>query len=176
MVTHKLPSDMWLYQEILFEVRPSVVVEVGTRFGGATTFFADVMARVHGSAGEGWRVITVDIDTACDPTARNTPGVEVFTAPSASLRVSHARRPLGFLPCPAPAQRRGPTATPACRHGDAWRSCGGSSLDPCLSSSTGTTVSPAFPRAACADGPAAPPPRALQTDARLAARPQGRPT
>lgn len=93
VVTHKLPSDMWLYQEILFEVRPSVVVEVGTRFGGATTFFADVMARVHGSAGEGWRVITVDIDTACDPTARNTPGVEVFTAPSASLRVSHARRP-----------------------------------------------------------------------------------
>lgn len=87
ITTHKLPTDMWLYQEILFDLRPSLVVEVGTRFGGSTSFFSDVMMRVHGRDDTNWRVLTVDIDTSIRPEARNSLGVEVLTAPSASLRV-----------------------------------------------------------------------------------------
>ena len=85
VVTHKLPSDMWTYQEILFDIRPSLLVEVGTRYGGATIFFADVMSRVHAPS-DRWKVLTVDIEPAMHHTARATRGVEVLTAPSASLR------------------------------------------------------------------------------------------
>ena len=37
---HKCPFDLWIYQEILHELRPSLVVELGTYRGGTTLFLA----------------------------------------------------------------------------------------------------------------------------------------
>ena len=39
----KNPLDCWVYQEIITETRPDVLVELGVAFGGSATFFADVM-------------------------------------------------------------------------------------------------------------------------------------
>lgn len=39
----KNPLDAWIYQEILFEVKPDVVVEIGSRYGGSTLFFANML-------------------------------------------------------------------------------------------------------------------------------------
>ena len=39
----KNPLDMWIYQEILFEVRPDVVVEIGSAEGGTTMYLAHLM-------------------------------------------------------------------------------------------------------------------------------------
>lgn len=39
----KNPLDAWIYQEILFEVKPDIVVEIGSRFGGSTQFFANLL-------------------------------------------------------------------------------------------------------------------------------------
>jgi len=39
----KNPLDCWVYQEIIVETRPDVLVELGVAFGGSATFFADVM-------------------------------------------------------------------------------------------------------------------------------------
>lgn len=55
--TRKCPLDLWIYQEILHEVRPDIIVETGTRWGGSALFLAslcDVLG--HG------RVITIDIE------------------------------------------------------------------------------------------------------------------
>jgi cephalosporin hydroxylase len=53
----KCPLDLWLYQEILHSLRPAVVVETGTAFGGSAHFLASMMDVLgHG------RVITIDID------------------------------------------------------------------------------------------------------------------
>lgn len=38
--THKCPLDLWIYQEILFELRPVLVIEIGTYLGGTTLFLA----------------------------------------------------------------------------------------------------------------------------------------
>ena len=38
-----------------------VLLELGTRFGGSTLFFADVMRTVH-RAGTAYKILTVDID------------------------------------------------------------------------------------------------------------------
>lgn len=52
----KCPLDLWLYQEILFELRPAVIVETGTAFGGSALFLAQMCDLIgHG------RVVTVDI-------------------------------------------------------------------------------------------------------------------
>lgn len=52
----KCPLDVWVYQEILVEKRPDVIVECGTRFGGSALF----MATVCDSIGNG-RVISIDL-------------------------------------------------------------------------------------------------------------------
>ena len=53
----KCPPDMWIYQELLYELRPDVIVETGTQFGGSAYFLASMCALLdHG------RVISVDIE------------------------------------------------------------------------------------------------------------------
>jgi len=55
----KTPQDCWLYQEIIFDTKPDVVIELGVMFGGATHFFASILDLVgHGE------VIGIDISLA----------------------------------------------------------------------------------------------------------------
>ena len=52
----KLPSDLMLYSEIICEIKPALVIETGTAFGGSALFFAHHMDQLsHG------RVISIDI-------------------------------------------------------------------------------------------------------------------
>lgn len=53
----KNPLDAWIYQEIVHEVRPEVIVEIGSRYGGSTKFFADLLDIL----GRGI-VVSIDID------------------------------------------------------------------------------------------------------------------
>jgi cephalosporin hydroxylase len=53
----KNPFDLWVFQEILFETKPDVLVEAGTYKGGSALYFAslfDLMGR--------GRVVTIDIE------------------------------------------------------------------------------------------------------------------
>jgi cephalosporin hydroxylase len=54
--TAKCPLDMWVYQEIVAERRPDLIVECGTFFGGTAHF----LACMCDMAGNG-RVITIDV-------------------------------------------------------------------------------------------------------------------
>jgi cephalosporin hydroxylase len=49
--------DAWIYQEIAFEVRPDVIVEIGSKFGGSTGYFADLLELLKNGV-----VVSVDID------------------------------------------------------------------------------------------------------------------
>jgi cephalosporin hydroxylase len=52
----KCPLDLWIYQEILSETRPDVIVETGTWTGGSALYLASICDLLgHG------RVITIDI-------------------------------------------------------------------------------------------------------------------
>ncbi|MBI3951594.1 MAG: class I SAM-dependent methyltransferase [Acidobacteria bacterium] len=52
----KNPLDAWIYQEILYEVKPEVIVEIGSLYGGSTLYFAHLLDLI----GKGV-VISVDI-------------------------------------------------------------------------------------------------------------------
>ena len=39
----KTPLDLWIYQEILFEIRPDLVVETGTHLGGSALFLGHML-------------------------------------------------------------------------------------------------------------------------------------
>ncbi len=52
----KYPSDLFIYQEILHELKPEIIVECGTFMGGSALYFANICDMLnHG------RVISVDI-------------------------------------------------------------------------------------------------------------------
>ena len=53
----KLPSDLWMYHEVVWETRPDLIVETGTARGGSALFFATLLD-LMGSSG---RVVTVDV-------------------------------------------------------------------------------------------------------------------
>jgi cephalosporin hydroxylase len=58
----KPPTDLWAYQEIVFDTRPDVIVETGTARGGTAYFLACVCEQIgHG------RVVTIDIGSVEPP-------------------------------------------------------------------------------------------------------------
>lgn len=40
VTTYKNPLDAWVYQEIIFETQPDVIVEIGNKFGGSALMMA----------------------------------------------------------------------------------------------------------------------------------------
>jgi cephalosporin hydroxylase len=57
----KNPVDLWIYQEILWEVQPQLIIETGTAFGGSALLLASLCDLLDGG-----RVVTVDLETRED--------------------------------------------------------------------------------------------------------------
>jgi cephalosporin hydroxylase len=51
----KCPIDLWMYQEIIWETRPQIIIETGTGGGGSAFYFATLFSII----GEG-QVLTID--------------------------------------------------------------------------------------------------------------------
>jgi cephalosporin hydroxylase len=88
----KCPLDLWIYQEILFERRPDVIVESGTYLGGTAHFLACMCDLVDNG-----RVITLDIRARQPHRRAKHPRIEYRTGSSTSPQVvagvKHALRP-----------------------------------------------------------------------------------
>jgi cephalosporin hydroxylase len=85
----KYPGDLWVYQEILHELRPDFIVETGTYWGGSSWFLASVCDLLgHG------HVLTVDIaDMASTETVRPShPRITYLTGSSVSAAVCDSIR------------------------------------------------------------------------------------
>jgi len=55
--TQKCPLDMWIYQEVMIEVRPDIIIECGTCEGGSALFLASICDLINNG-----RIFTIDID------------------------------------------------------------------------------------------------------------------
>ena len=56
VIADKFPLDMWVYQEIITETKPDVLIEAGTFKGGSALYFASIFDLLqHG------RVLSIDI-------------------------------------------------------------------------------------------------------------------
>jgi cephalosporin hydroxylase len=90
VLVQKSPLDLWVFQEILNEVRPDVLVEAGTYKGGSSYYFAslfDLMGR--------GRIVTIDIEDF--PGKPSHPRVKFLlgssTAPQIVAKVKEAIAP-----------------------------------------------------------------------------------
>ena len=85
VVTNKSVSDMWNYQEILFELKPALIVEFGTRFGGSALFFSVIGRSINSEL----TVLSVDVTHAeVDPTVGDDPAIELLSCSSSSPQVA----------------------------------------------------------------------------------------
>ena len=57
----KCPLDLWIYQEIVFELKPDVIIECGTAKGGTALFLASLCDLVNNG-----KIITIDIKSDRD--------------------------------------------------------------------------------------------------------------
>jgi cephalosporin hydroxylase len=53
----KCPLDLWIYQEIIFELKPDLIIECGTYAGGSALFLASVCDLVKKGT-----IITIDVE------------------------------------------------------------------------------------------------------------------
>ena len=89
VATEKFPGDLFVYQEIVAELKPDFIIETGTRFGGSALFLATVCEAM----GTG-QVISIDLEElASSATCRPThPRVTYVTGSStAPGTFGHAR-------------------------------------------------------------------------------------
>jgi cephalosporin hydroxylase len=54
----KTPSDMWMMQQLIAEVRPDFIIEAGTSFGGSSLYFSHIL---EGLGLDHAKVITIDV-------------------------------------------------------------------------------------------------------------------
>lgn len=59
----KCPMDLQVYHELIWDLRPDLVIETGTLFGGSALWFADQMEPWGG------RVVSIDIENQREPVA-----------------------------------------------------------------------------------------------------------
>jgi cephalosporin hydroxylase len=93
----KCPTDLWLYQEMIHELKPDVIVETGTAWGGSALYLGSLCDLVDRG-----QVLTIDLEPRAQPPhPRVTYLVGSSVAPDVvaevQSRVAGARTVLAFL-------------------------------------------------------------------------------
>ena len=88
-LAQKCPLDLWIYQELLVETMPDVIIETGTCLGGSAYFLAGICDLL----GRG-RIVTIDISARTDRPVH--PRIQYIAGDSAAPEVvRHAKATLG---------------------------------------------------------------------------------
>jgi cephalosporin hydroxylase len=76
----KIPFDLWVYQEIIAEIKPDLIIETGTDHGGSALYMANLMDLMnHGE------ILTIDILT--NPNRPIHPRITYLTGSSVDVEI-----------------------------------------------------------------------------------------
>lgn len=88
---YKSVSDMWNYQEIIYQLKPALIVEFGTRYGGSALYFSLIGRAVNPAL----RVLSVDIGhDEVHALVFNDPAIHLMTCSSNDVSVARAIKAL----------------------------------------------------------------------------------
>ncbi len=79
----KNPFDLWIYQELIYDLRPDFIVEVGSFMGGAALYFTHILTSI---SKEG-KVISIDIKPNWDKRVKEHPNILTILGDSTSKDV-----------------------------------------------------------------------------------------
>jgi len=94
---HQSPMDLYLYQELLFLLKPSFVLQTGIANGGSLLFFANMLDIIGASADA--TVIGIDIELTHDCQSLRHPRIRLFKGSSTDPEVVSRIR--SILPAPS---------------------------------------------------------------------------
>ena len=81
----KTPTDLWVYQELIEELRPDVIIETGTCYGGSALFFRNILDLIHPHG----NVISIDIDQSkLFQKAKDSSGIRFIEGSSTDIAVA----------------------------------------------------------------------------------------
>jgi cephalosporin hydroxylase len=69
------PFDIWIFQQMITELKPDVIVETGTAHAGSALFFATILEKIN----PGGRIITVEIDPDVEKNTAKARNYAVFS-------------------------------------------------------------------------------------------------
>jgi cephalosporin hydroxylase len=74
----KPPTDMWIYQELINEIKPDLIIEAGSYQGGSALFMRDVLNLVYPQG----RIISIDVDHGGIQDIARVSGIEFYLGSS----------------------------------------------------------------------------------------------
>jgi len=69
------PFDMWVFQQMITQLEPDVIIETGTAHGGSALFFATILEKVNPFG----QIISVEIDPEVDSNISKAQSFRVFS-------------------------------------------------------------------------------------------------
>lgn len=74
----KPPTDLWVYQELIYEIKPDLIIESGTCHGGSALFMRDVLDKIYPEG----KIITIDISHDGIQEQARVSGIEFYLGDS----------------------------------------------------------------------------------------------
>ena len=74
----KAPTDMWVYQELISEIGPDLIIETGSCQGGSALFMRDVLDKIYPEG----KIISIDITHKDIREDAKVPGIEFYLGDS----------------------------------------------------------------------------------------------
>jgi cephalosporin hydroxylase len=88
---YKSVSDMWNYQEIIYNLKPSLIVEFGTAKGGSALYFSTILKMVNPES----RVVSVDVNSeGIEERVKRDSHIELITSTSTDKKVENRLKEL----------------------------------------------------------------------------------
>jgi cephalosporin hydroxylase len=75
---YKAPTDLWIYQELIDEIKPDLIIETGSCSGGSALYMRDILNIVYPQG----RIISIDIDDSKISDKAKVPGIEFYKGSS----------------------------------------------------------------------------------------------
>ena len=70
----KPATDLWIYQELITEIKPDLIIETGTAFGGSALYMRDVLDKEYPEG----KIISIDIVHEVLEEKAKVPGIEFY--------------------------------------------------------------------------------------------------
>lgn len=92
----KPATDLWIYQELITEIKPDLIIETGTAFGGSAMYMRDILDKEHPEG----KIITIDISHEILNEKAKIPGIEFYLGSStAEETVTHVKALIAAYNC-----------------------------------------------------------------------------
>jgi len=70
----KPATDLWIYQELITEIKPDLIIETGTAYGGSALYMRDILDKEYPEG----KIISIDINHEALEEKAKVPGIEFY--------------------------------------------------------------------------------------------------